>query len=111
MQRTTDQAPTNITSQIYPTIMLPGQSATSLPKPALPPIPSWIKEKIAKGEYIDFTTIVPKSMFGPLEPQSQSLTLQYDQTENNFSVQLATPTRRITLFSAWMEAWNVYLAV
>ena len=36
---------------------------------------------------------------------------QYDQTENSFSVQPAIPTRRITSFSVWMEAWNVYLAV
>ena len=47
----------------------------------------------------------------PLESHSQSLTLQYDQAENIFSVQPATPTRRITSFSVWMEAWNLYLAV
>ena len=74
VQRTTEQASTTSTSQTNPTIMPPGQSATSLPKPALPSIPSRIKENIAKGEYIDFTTIVPKSMFGPLEPHSQSST-------------------------------------
>ena len=67
------------------------QSSLSLLQPALPPIPSRIKEKIAKGEYIDFTTILPKSMFGAQEPQSQTFTLQLG---DKFSFQSQTTTRR-----------------
>ena len=37
------------------------QSSPSLLHPAPPPR---IKEKTARGEYIDFTTILPKLMFG-----------------------------------------------
>ena len=87
------------------------QSSPSLLQPALPPIPSRIKEKIARGEYIDFTTILPKSMFGAQEPQSQTFTLQLNPSGDNLSFQPQTTTKKITSFGAWMEAWNVYLAV
>jgi len=46
-----------------------------------------------RSEYIDFTTILPKSMFGAQEPQSQMLTLQLNPSGDNFSVQLPTITK------------------
>ena len=64
-----------------------------------------------KGEYIDFTTLLPKAMFGAPESQSQTLTLQLNQSGDSYSVQPAASTKKITSFSAWMEAWNIYLAV
>ena len=77
----------------------------SLPQPALPSIPSRIKEKIAKGEYIDFTTSFTQShVFGAQEPQSQTLTLQLNPSGDNFSMQPPTTTKKITSFGTWMEA-------
>ena len=92
------------------TTVLPSSPTPSLPQPALPPTPARIQEKIAKGEYIDFIALLPKSMFGAPEPQSQTLTLQLNQSGDNFSIQSPTSSRKTTSFSAWMEAWNVYLA-
>ena len=85
----------------------------SLPQPTLPPIPARIKEKIARGEYIDFTALLPKSMFGAPEPQFQTLTLQLSSSGDNYSIRSPTTTanRKITSFAVWMEAWNVYIAV
>jgi len=52
----------------------------------------------------------PKSMFGAPEPQSQTLTIQLNPSGDNFSVQPQATGKKITSFSAWMEAWNVYMA-
>jgi len=46
------------------------QQETQLPQPVVPPIPSRIPDKIARGEHIDFTTLLPKSMFGAPESWS-----------------------------------------
>jgi len=85
-------------------------STVPLPQSILPPTPAKIQEKIQKGEYIDFSTLSPKSMFGAPEPQSQTLTIQLNPSGDNFSVQPQTTGKKITSFSAWMEAWNVYMA-
>ena len=110
-----------------PTTLLPANSSTQvnpprvstlLPTPSLlhstlPPIPTRIQEKIARGEYIDFTTLLSKSMFGAPESQSQTLTLQLSSSGDSYSIRSPTPTanKKITSFAIWMEAWNVYLAV
>lgn len=79
-------------------------------QPILPPAPVKIQEKIQKGEYIDFSTLSPKSMFGAPEPQSQTVTIQLNSSGDNFSIQPQATGKKITSFSAWMEAWNVYMA-
>ena len=92
--------------------MQPPQSTPLLFQPTPPPIPTKIKEKIARGEYINFATILPKSMFGALESQSQTLTLQLTPSGDNYLIKpQATTSKRITSFSAWMEAWTLYLSV
>jgi len=52
-------------------------------------------------------------MFGAPEYQSQTFTLQLNPSGENYSIQPTAPTanKKITSFTAWMEAWNVYLAV
>ena len=60
------QPPMVRTSQVNP---VSSQSRPLLVQPTLPPIPAKIKEKIARGEYIDFTTLLSKSMFGASEHQ------------------------------------------
>ena len=92
-----------------PTLLL----TPSLPQPTLPPISARIHKKIARGEYIDFTALFSKSMFGAPESQSQALTLQLSSSGDNYSIQSPTTpaNKKITSFAIWMEAWNVYLAV
>ena len=80
---------------------------------SLPPVPARIKERIIKGEYIDLTTLLPKAnLSSNVEPDHPgSLTLQLPSGPSNFTVQPAAKGRKITSFSSWMEAWNVYLAI
>ena len=80
---------------------------------SLPPVPAKIKERIIKGEYIDLTTLLPKAMLSSnVEPDHPgSLTLQLPSGPSNFTVQPAAKGRKITSFSSWMEAWNIYLAI
>ena len=103
-----------------PTTLLPTSSSTQvnpprvstlLPTPSLlhstlPPIPTRIQEKIARGEYIDFTTLLSKSMFGAPESQSQTLTLQLSSSGDSHSIRspTATANKKITSFAIWMEA-------
>ena len=80
---------------------------------SLPPVPARIKERIIKGEYIDFTTLLPKAMLSSsVEPDHPgSLTLQLPSGPSDFTVHPTVKGRKVTSFSSWMEAWNVYLAI
>jgi len=42
--------------------------------------------KDIKGEYIDFTTILPKAMFEVPEPHSQSLALRLNPEGENYAI-------------------------
>jgi len=96
-----------------PSTTIAGQLTPSLPQLTLPPIPSKIQDKIAKGKYIDFTTLLPKSMFGESGSLSQILTLQLSPSSENYSIrpQANPANRKITSFATWMEALNAYLAI
>ena len=77
------------------------------------PVPARIKERIIKGDYIDFTTLLPKAMLSSsVEPDHPgSLTLQLPSGPSDFTVHRTVKGRKVTSFSSWMEAWNVYLAI
>ena len=75
----------------------------------LPPIPAKIKEWIIRGEYIDFTTLIPKAMLSSnVEPEHPtSFTVQLPSG----SLHPSAKGRKIVSFSSWMGAWNVYLVI
>ena len=79
----------------------------------LPPVPLRIREWIIKGEYIDFAMLLLKAMFsGGSEPDcSTSFTVQLPNSTGDFSVRQTPKAKKITSFSSWMEAWNIFLAV
>ena len=79
----------------------------------LPPVPPKVRERIIKGEYIDFVTLLPKAMFSSgTEPEgTTSFTFQLPSNSGDISVRPAKKPKSITSFSNWMEAWNIYLAV
>ena len=79
----------------------------------LPPVPPRIRERIIKGEYIDFAMLLLKAMFsGGSEPDCfTSFTVQLPNSTGNFSVRQTPKAKKITSFSSWMEAWNIFLAV
>ena len=54
----------------------------------LPPVPPRNKERIIKGEYIDFTMLLPKAMFSSgSEPDcSSSFTVQLPNSTGDFSI-------------------------
>ena len=89
----------------YPTETTPGVS--------LPPVPPRIKERITAGEFIEFSTLLPKAMFsGSSDPEvPKSLTVQFTPTGNDLSLRPSQTTRKILSFASWMEAWNIYLAI
>jgi len=81
-----------------------------------PVIPTRIRNKIAKGEYIDFTTLLSKAMFDTDHSLSQQkVTFQLNPDGESFAIQPVATTGnlsiRISSFATWMEAWNVYLPV
>ena len=79
---------------------------------SLPPVTPRILEKIRKGEYIDFSTLTTKSMFGASEPTSQtSFTLELTPSGDSFAIQPTGSHKRVTSFPAWLESWNIYLAI
>ena len=81
------------------------------PDVSLPPVPPRTKDKIISGEFIDLATLLPKAMFsGSTELEtSRSLTVQLT-TSNDLALRPQS-TKKITSFSSWMEAWNIYLAI
>ena len=87
--------------------VLPGAQ----PDVSLPLVPPQMKEKIISGEFIDLATLLPKAMFsGSTELEtSRSLTVQLT-TSNDLALRPQS-TKKITSFSSWMEAWNIYLAI
>ena len=83
--------------------------SSSLPMPALPSIPRRIQENVGRGEYIDFTTILPKAMFGAQESQSQTLTLQLSQVGDNSPSSHKVLPEKITSFGAWIWKHGAYI--
>ena len=79
----------------------------------LPPVPQRLRERIIKGEFIDFITLLPKAMFssGIELDNANSFTVQLPSNSRDLSVRPAVKPKRITSFSDWMQAQNIYLAV
>ena len=108
----TSNAPPRLINQSSIMNTIPTSLTTSTDQ-LLPPVPPRIRERIIKGEYIDFATLLPNIIFSSsLElDSSTSFTVQLPHINGNLSVDPTAKTRKITSFSYWMEAWNVYLAV
>ena len=88
-------------------------SATQSPTVSLPAVPSRLKDKIISGELIDFTLLLSKAMFSGThssEP-SKCITVHLNPEKDDFSVSPTPTLCKIYSFLAWMEAWNIYLAI
>ena len=62
-------------------------------------MPVTLQQRILKGEYIDFSTLLPEVMF--------SVATSIPSPNANRST--GHPPR-ITSFSTWLDAWNIYIA-
>ena len=104
----TSNAVTHHTSNPLPTLINQSSLMSMIPTPAnstdqlLPPVPPRIRERIIKGEYIDFTTLLPKAMFssGSEPDYSTSFTVQLPYSTGDFSVHPTAKPKKITFFSA-----------
>ena len=85
----------------------------------LPPVTPKMKQRIIKGEYIDFDQLLPESMFpsryNTNSSPSITLRLSSDPSSSGDNVIVTQPRaankRTVTDLSSWFEAWNVYAAV
>ena len=91
-----------------PAITIPdGQSS------AVPPVPPRLRDRVVRGEYFDFSELLPSSLSHQHEQCAITLPLGDGHTN---SVQLAVTTQRparraVCDFSAWLEAWTVYSSI
>jgi len=92
----------------YQSPTLPPESTSH--RTPIPPVPSCTLDKIQKGEYIDFSTLTTKAMFGTPVPHT-SCTLEVNPSGDSFAIQPTSSHKRITSFPAWLEAWNTFLAI
>ena len=67
---------------------------------SLPPVPVTLQQRILRGEYIDFNTLLPVVMFSVAtstpSPNASRSTIQ---------------SPRVASFSNWLDAWNIYIAM
>ena len=120
-QQQTDP-PANVPLSTSSTMTLPATTSTNVGHVSqmgtrfdvsLPPVPPRVKEKIISGEFVDFATLLPSTMFsGSIGADtSKPLTVQLTPMGNDLSVRSQPPAKKITSFTSWMEAWNIYLAI
>ena len=86
---------------------------TTANHPSLPPVPPRIRDRIVRGEFVDFASLLPKAMFsGGSEPEThRSLTVQLASSGDDILIQPVSNSKKITSFPSWMEAWNIYLSI
>ena len=83
-----------------------------------PPVPTKIKQRILRGEFVDFDALLPEALYpikhGASPSHSFSLRLSTDPTTDGDMV-IAQPkpiTRRtVRDLPSWLEAWNIYIAL
>ena len=80
---------------------------------AVPPVPPRLRDRVVRGEYVDFSELLPSSLSH--QHEQCAITLPLGDGHAN-SVQLAVTTQRparpsVCDFSAWLEAWTVYLSI
>ena len=84
-----------------------------------PALPEKVKQRILKGEYIDFDTLLPEALFparhGTSPSPSFTLRLSSDPSAADDGgvviAQKPTAKRTISDLPSWMEAWNLYAQV
>ena len=84
---------------LLPAATVPGEHTGPSVSLSLPPVPLAVQQRILRGEFIDFNSLLPQVMFSPAN--TTPLT-----NANRFTMQ---PTR-INSFSSWLDAWNTYIS-
>ena len=84
-----------------------------------PPLPDRMKQRILRGEYIEFDSLLPESLYparyGASPSPAFTLRLSNDPSAETGDVVIAqqkpASKRSIADLPAWMEAWNLYAQV
>ena len=102
-----------------------GQGSSRPPSPSIPPspcrqppIPPKVRQRIIKGEFVEFDTLLRDALFparhGTSPAPSISFRVSRDEpADGEVVISQRRPTTRRTIsdLPTWMEAWNVYVAV
>eukprot|EP00112_Aurelia_sp_Birch-Aquarium-sp1_P007424 Seg1809.3 transcript_id=Seg1809.3/GoldUCD/mRNA.D3Y31 product="hypothetical protein" protein_id=Seg1809.3/GoldUCD/D3Y31 len=90
-----------------------GMESSTLPA-NLPPISGKIHKAIKAREFIDFNSLLPQSLYD-LASENQLVDFQIipgKKEQETFSLApKKRPSQRITNFSSWLEAWNIFVRV
>ena len=80
---------------------------------SLPPVTPRILEKIRKGEYINLAHSPQSQCLAhqSIRTSQASFTLELTPSGDSFAIQRTGSHKRVTSFPAWLESWNIYLAI
>ena len=95
------------------------EPSTTAPPVQQPPIPDKIKQRILRGEYIEFDSLLPESLYPARYGASPSpafiLRLSNDTSADDGDVVIAqhkhVAKRSVSDLASWMEAWNLYVQI
>ncbi len=90
-----------------------------VPPTAPPAVPGKLRQRIVRGEYIDFDCLLPENMFpsrfGVPSGPAFTLKLSADYAQGSDGVVVAhqrpASKRSVMDLSSWLEAWNIYVAI
>ena len=75
-----------------------------------PSVPSRMRERITKGEFIDFEDLLPDNISCQATDNLEVQATTHD-AQRQFTINLGRPRRRIMDFTSWLDAWTLYVAV
>ena len=91
---------------------------TNPQKVQLPPVPARVRQRIVRGEFVDFDILLHDSLFparySANASPSLALRVVHDQSTSGevLIAQQRSPNRRMVRdLASWMEAWNTYISV
>ena len=99
-QETNEDALSTASDVPPPATIRPPQRTDSSQSLLLPPVPTSVQQRIIRGEFIDFNTLLPEVMFSTA-----------NVTPSSGTTRSTSQTPRINSFSSWLDAWNIYIAI
>ena len=83
-----------------------------------PPVPAKVKQRILRGEFVDFDNLLPEALYparhGASPSPSFALRLSTDpDTDGEMVIAQQKPASRRAVrdLASWLEAWNVYITI
>ena len=70
----------------------------------LPNVPPRLRERILKGEFVEFDDLLPENLSFQSPDSVELQTATTEGSQRQLTINLGRPKRRVTNFSAWMDA-------